>query len=588
MTGRGGWPLTIFCTPDGRPFHGGTYFPKEARHGLPSFRELLAAARDAFRDRRDDVEEAAGQILAALELRAEGEADQAPGAQTVREATSQVMKLADPRNGGFGDAPKFPTPTNLELLLVGLDFVPETDARNILEHCVLSCREMARRGLYDHLAGGFHRYCVDDHWGIPHFEKMLYDQGLLLQVYAETWRRSRAMRDGRRVGAANPDEELLWPIRETARYLQRDMQGPEGGFYASQDADSEGEEGRYYVWRPEQLALLIPETVDEFCRSYSVTDAGNFENATSHLIDAARKPRSQFAAEREVLHAARSERVAPATDTKRVAAWNGFVISGLARAGALLEEPSLVKQAADTADFVLEKMRDEGGRLMRVFAEGRAHVGAFLDDHAAMLAACLDLQRAGAGERYLEEAAGLADAIESRFFDDDENDFFLTPSDGEELVSRPRSDHDGATPHATGLATLGLLRIAELCGNRRLAEVADRVIATHAFALERTPHAYPTLVRAVALRTRGPSVAVVVAGAEQQETDALAARARLVLHPDDAVVVAAAGQTPAGVDPSWMQGRTAVDGRATLYLCRGTSCSLPVTDPDEVAGASPV
>jgi uncharacterized protein YyaL (SSP411 family) len=588
LTGQGGWPLTVFCMPDGRPFHGGTYFPKEARHGLPSFRELLVAAHEAFRDRRGEAEQAASQILEALGAQASGEASGQPGAQTVQEATSQVMRLADGRNGGFGAAPKFPTPTNLELLLTGLDFVPEADARQILEHCVLSCREMARRGLYDHLAGGFHRYCVDDHWGIPHFEKMLYDQGLLLQVYCETWRRSRAMRNGSRVGADNPDEELLWPIRETARYLQRDMQGPEGGFYASQDADSEGEEGRYYVWRPEQIALLIPDESEEFCRSYSVTDAGNFEGETSHLIDQARKPRSHFADERESLHRARSERVAPATDTKRVAAWNAFVISGLARAGALLGDPAMTKIAEETADFVFERMRDERGRLLRVFAEGRAHIPAFLDDHAALLAACLDLYRAGAGERHLRRALELAREIEARFFDGAENDFFLTPSDGEPLVSRPRSDHDGATPHASGLATLGLLRIAELCGNESLRATADRVIETHAFGLERTPHAYPTLVRAVALRARGLSVAVVVGGASEAETEALAARARLVLHPDDAVIVACEDTLAAGVDPSWLRGREAQGQRAALYLCRGTSCSLPVTEPDEIAGASPI
>ena len=216
LTGQGGWPLTVFCLPDGRPFHGGTYYPSEARHNLPSFQQLLNSIHEAYRDRRDEVENSATRILEALDGRPQGVARELAGAQHVREASEQLMRSADTTHGGFGGAPKFPTPTNLELLLAAVDLLPDREAQRALDHCVLSCVEMARRGLYDHLGGGFHRYCVDHHWGIPHFEKMLYDQGLLLRVYVECWRRSRALPAGFALAASDPDEELLWPEASAA------------------------------------------------------------------------------------------------------------------------------------------------------------------------------------------------------------------------------------------------------------------------------------------------------------------------------------------------------------------------------------
>ncbi|MCZ6462726.1 MAG: thioredoxin domain-containing protein [Proteobacteria bacterium] len=572
LTGQGGWPLTVFCTPDGKPFYGGTYFPPEPRHGMPSFRQLLSSVSDAYQNRRGEVDRTAGQILATLAQRPTGVAQELPGAHSVVAAATELMRGADLSNGGFGGAPKFPTPTNLEMLLAALDFLPAELGGRVLEHCVFTCREMARRGLYDHLGGGFHRYCVDDHWGIPHFEKMLYDQGLLLRVYAEVLRRGGDERD------------LAWPVRETARYLAREMSGPEGGYYASQDADSEGVEGKFYVWRPDQIEAVLRSEGASFCEAYGVTAEGNFEGGTNHLIDRARAPREAFEAQREALRCARERRVPPSTDRKRVTSWNAYAISGLARAGSWLGDPGMVADAARTADFVLEHMVGPEGELLRIFNEGRAHVSGFLDDHAALLEALLDLHRATAEGRFLSAAVRTADAIASRFFDPDEGDLFLTPADGERLVHRPRSDHDGATPHASGLATLGLARLAALSGRRDLDEIADRVIRNHAFALEQAPHAYPTLLRAVALRARGLSVAVVIGDPDDDGTRALADRARRILAPEDAVLVAAPGAPPAeGVDPTWLQGREARGGVATAYMCRGRVCSLPVTDVDQLA-----
>jgi len=571
LTGHGGWPLTVFALPDGRPFHAGTYYPPEPRQGMSSFRDVMRAVDEAWRQRRSELEKTAGQILAALDERLTGVAEEPPDAKTVARCAAAIMQGADEQHGGFGTGPKFPTPTSLEALLAALDFVADDVARRWLDFARFTCIEMARRGLYDHVGGGFHRYCVDGSWTIPHFEKMLYDQGLLLRVYSEMVRR-------------NPgDAELAWPIRETVAYLEREMTAPEGGFFASQDADSEGEEGRFFVWTPQQIESELGTDATPFSDAYSVTVHGNFEHGTTHLVDRAREPRERFAEARATLYTARASRVAPGTDRKRVAAWNGYTISGLARAATWLAEPHYLALAVRAADFVLEHMRDGEGRLLRVYNEGRAHVSGFLDDTASLLDACLDLYRAGAGARFLAAASRFADDIATRFFDPEQGELFLTPNDGERLAHRPRTDHDGATPEAIGLATVGLVRLGTLAGRSDWSTLAERVIRDHAFALERGPHAHPTLVRAVALSARGLSVAVVVGAPEDDATRALAERARTRLLPDDMVIVVAPGAAaPNGVDASWLTGRGLRRGRAAAYVCHGTTCSLPATDPAEL------
>jgi uncharacterized protein YyaL (SSP411 family) len=367
------------------------------------------------------------------------------------------------------------------------------------------------------------------------------------------------------------------------------MTAPEGGFFASQDADSEGVEGKFYVWTPDEVReVLGARRGDAFCRAFAVTPEGNFEHGASVLWDLARQPRDAWAAELRDLLRVRSSRVPPATDRKRLAAWNGYAISGLAHAGSLLGDEPMLDAARAAAEFVLARMRDERGRLLRSFDAGRAVVPAFLDDVASFANACLDLHRAGAGEPWLAEGVCLAEDVARRFFDADEGDLFLSADDAERLAVRPRGDHDGATPHATGLGLLALVRAGALAGRADLANVASRVARTHAFALERAPAAHPTLARAVALLERGVSVAVVVGDPSARSTRALADRARHVLAPEDAVVVAAPGRpAPAGLDPAWLRGRGLVDGRPAAYVCRGTTCSLPVTDPAALAPLAP-
>ncbi|MGI9590724.1 MAG: thioredoxin domain-containing protein [Myxococcota bacterium] len=569
LHGHGGWPLTVFCTPDGTPFYAGTYYPPEPRHGMPAFRQVLAGVAEAWRQRRDEIEQTGSQILRGLARRPEGTALSEPGADTAAQGAMRLLQRADTSNGGFGGAPKFPTPPYLFLLLAALDVLPAHKAEEAREHLLLTCREMSRGGMYDQLGGGFHRYSVDAEWVVPHFEKMLYDQGQLLAAYAETWRRTG-------------DDDLLWPIRETAAFLRAEMTGGEGGLLASLDADSEGEEGTFYVWTPARLERVLgAEAAAEFGHRYDVSERGNFERGQSVLRDLSREPRERFAEERAALLRTRAERPRPGTDRKRVASWNALAISGLARAGSLLDDRTMLADAAVAARFVLDRMHDEHGRLLRIWNQGRARVSGFLDDHAALLEALLDLHRAGSGDT-LEAAARTGRAIVERFFEPKESDFFLTPVDGERLAHRPRSDHDGATPHSTGLATLGLLRLAALTGDGAIRDVAEQVLRSHAYVLERAPEAYPTLARAALAAERGISVAVVI-GAPGAATDALAARARRVLAPEDAVLVTAPGVALSLVDPTWLAGRESSDGQPTAWICRGTTCSLPVTDPEAIA-----
>jgi uncharacterized protein YyaL (SSP411 family) len=445
---------------------------------------------------------------------------------------------------------------------------------------------MARRGLYDQLGGGFHRYCTDANWTIPHFEKMLYDQGQLLSFYAELTRR------------AHDAEDLLWPILETADYLRREMRAEGGAFYASQDADSEGVEGKFFVWTPEQIAELLGDDAEPFCTTYGVRLAGNFDHGTTHLVDEARTDRAHLATARATLLDARSNRIAPETDRKHVAAWNGYTISGLARAASALGAKDLLEDAKRAADFVFgemivpngqgatgerEEKREERVFLQRVHNEGRAHVTGFLDDHAALLGACLDLQRAGAGDHYLERAEWLATEILERFANQEAGILYLTPGDAGGLIHRPRSDHDGATPDASGLALLGLTRLAALSHSKEIEAFVDRAISEQSLYLERAAHAFPTLLRAVALRARGTSVAVIVGDPGAAQTHALADRARRVLRPEDAVLVAKPGApAPRGIAREWLEGRHSIDGRSTAYICHGTVCSAPVHTPAEL------
>ncbi|HTO53283.1 MAG TPA: thioredoxin domain-containing protein [Myxococcota bacterium] len=570
MTGSGGWPLNMFCTPDGRPFMGGTYFPPRRMHNRPSFAEVVLAVSRAFKEQREEVDKAAAEVLASLGARPEVTQPDPPGKESLALLVRQVMARADRRHGGFGAAPKFPTATNLEAVLAASQLgVARGDA---LEHLGFSLEKMARGGIFDQLGGGFHRYSTDERWLVPHFEKMLYDNGQLLRVYAEAFRQTG-------------DAKLAWPVEETVAWLEREMRDPAGGFYASQDADSEGEEGRFFVWSPDEIrAVLGPELGDEFCAAYGVEPGGNFEHSGKSVLShglAGERPR--YAEARAKLLQARAARIPPATDRKNVCSWIGYAISGLALAGSVHGRPEWIAGAARAADFVLTRLSQGGRELLRIYEAGEAKIPAFLDDYAALLGALLDLHRAGAGDRYLESALVVAGELRTRFFEARSGELFFTPGGDRTLVMRPTSDSDGATPSASGLSVLELCRLASLTGRAELRELVDAVIAREGPVASRAPLYLPTLVRAAALRDAELGVAIVLGPPDDPRTQGLAARARMLLGPEDAVAIVTPGAPPAWLAAEWLEGRELRNGAPTAYVCRGRVCSLPANQPDELA-----
>ena len=566
MIGSGGWPLNMFCMPDGRPFMGGTYFPPRRMHNRPSFAEVVLAVSRAWTTQREDVLKAAEQVLASLSARPEVTAPDPLGRESLSVLVRQMMARADRRHGGFGAAPKFPTPTNLEAALAAVRLgIARGDA---LEHVVFSLEKMARGGIFDQLGGGFHRYSTDERWLVPHFEKMLYDNGQLLHLYAEAYRQTA-------------NENLRWPVEETVAWLEREMRDPAGGFYASQDADSEGEEGRFFVWSPDEVAAVLgPELGSEFCDAYGVEPQGTFEHSGKSVLThglAGERPR--YADARARLFAARSERAAPATDRKNVCAWIGYAISGLAAAGTSFARPDWVATGARVAEFVLTRMSTGGRNLQRVYEDGQAKIPAFLDDHAALVLALLDLHRADGDPRWVESALIVADELRARFYDATKCELYFTSASDATLVLRPASDGDGATPAGAGLAVLALLRLCELTSRADLREVADAVLEREGPVASRAPLYLPTLTRAAALHESGLGLALVLGAADDARTQALASRARQLLGPEDAVVIVPPGANPAWLAPELLEGRTQRGGAPTAYLCRGQVCSLPATDP---------
>jgi uncharacterized protein YyaL (SSP411 family) len=567
MTGQGGWPMTVFLDPDGVPFYGGTYFPPDESRGMPSFRMVMEAVVDAFAGRRDEI--VARAAATRERLGAVGAVEPGPGLPATSEldrAVAGLLATADRSRGGFGGAPKFPPASALELLL----------SRGETEVVAETLDAMLAGGIYDQLGGGFARYSVDAAWLVPHFEKMLYDNALLARAYLHGWQTLGHDRYRRAC-----EETLDWMLRE--------MRGPEGGFYSALDADSEGEEGRFYVWTPDQIRAALANAGDELVADadtviefYGVSERGNFEGANVlHLAGgAAAAPPPGLERARRALLEARAERVRPGLDDKRLAAWNALAIAALADAGAVLGRADYLEAARACAEFVLGTMRDPDGRLLRTCKDGRAHLNAYLEDHAFLLEALLALYEASFEPRWFEAARELAEATIERFGDRELGGFFSTSADHEELIARRKEVGDHPIPSGNSAAALGLLRLGALSGERRYAAEADRVLLLFAGPAIRHPSAFAHLLRALDFRL-SPTREVALAGAaDAAATDLgeLAAVLRAGFRPH----LVLAGGPEGTAEPPLMEGRTTVDGRPAAYVCESFTCRLPVTDPAEL------
>jgi uncharacterized protein YyaL (SSP411 family) len=573
LTGRGGWPMTVFLDHEGRPFYAGTYFPPEPRHGMPSFGQLLTAVSDTWRDDRARLTEAADRITAALDQRTSvGAADALDAAVVTSVLDSAVTTLAtqyDGIRGGFGAAPKFPPSMVLEALLRHHARTGDPRALAMVEG---SCEAMARGGMYDQLAGGFARYSVDADWVVPHFEKMLYDNALLLRVYTHWWR-------------ATGDQLAERTARDTAAFLLRDMRAPQGGFISALDADTEGEEGKAYVWTPQELVDVLGADDGTWAADLlEVTAAGTFEHGSS-VLQLRRDPvdPSRWDGVRRRLLDARAQRVQPGRDDKVVAAWNGLAIAALAEAGALLDEPAWVAAATDAADLVDQVHRDDHGRLLRTSRDGRAGRNAgVLEDLACVADGFLALHQVSGDDRWLERAGALLDDILERFRDGVSGGFFDTASDAERLVLRPQDPSDNASPSGWSAASGALLTYAALTGSARHRAAAEESLAA--------------LVPLVAQHSRfagwgaavaeawldGPREVAVLGEPQDPATAALRRTALLGTAPGAVLAVGPPGD---GQLHPLLAGRGLVGGVPAAYVCRHFVCDRPVTDPAGLAAA---
>jgi uncharacterized protein len=563
---HGGWPLTMFLTPDGEPFWGGTYFPKTSRYGKPAFVDLLREVERVFRQDPQSVEQNRSALMARLAQSVRPKGRVVIAAPELDRAASQIAGMIDPVNGGMRGAPKFPQPTMLEFLWRAGQRMNDKRYFGAVE---LTLNRICEGGIYDHLGGGFSRYSVDERWLVPHFEKMLYDNALLLELLALAYQRSA-------------NELFRQRARETVGWLAREMTTPEGAFCASLDADSEGEEGKFYVWSLADItAVLGEDDAAFFAAHYDVTPGGNFEghnilNRLKHL------PRSmddekKLAAMREKLLATRAKRVRPGLDDKVLADWNGLMIAALVNAGLVFEEPHWLEMAARAFLFVDAKMA-HGDRLGHSWRAGRLLIPGLASDHAAMIRAALALHEATGEHAHLERALAWQATLDRHYANPDNGGYFLTADDAAGLVVRPNATTDDATPNPNAVAAQNLIRLAVFTGQHAWRDKADRLFEGIAASAGENLFAHLALLNALDLRLRAAEI--VVAGEGAGANDLLAAARKLPFL--DRIVLRASPALPAS-HPA--QEKIRATAQSAAFVCVGETCSLPVSEPDAIAAA---
>ncbi len=563
----GGWPLTMFLTPDGAPFYGGTYFPKASRYGLPGFVELMEHVNRIYVERRSDVDRQNASLLAALEstlptLSGPVEFDGRP----LVELRSQLAKSFDARHGGFGEAPKFPHPGDLAFLLRRACQQKDEEAGNMV---FTTLRRMAEGGIHDQLGGGFSRYSVDNEWSIPHFEKMLYDNGPLLALYADAWAMT-----GEPLFRRVAEGIAAWTMRE----MQSSAAAQEGGYYSAFDADSEGEEGKFYVWTAEEIRALLP--AEEYlvaAHHWGLDGPPNFEGTHWHLRVRApldEKQEAPLEAARTRLFAARQKRIPPGRDEKILTSWNAMMIEGMAHAARVFGRDDWLASARTALDFVRTQLW-QGERLLATYKDGRAHLDAYLDDHAFLIAALLELMQTEYRAEDMAFATDLADALLEHFEDRQQGGFFFTRHDHEKLIHRPKPAHDNATPSGNGVAAWVLQRLSLLSGEIRYAAAAERTLRLFQPQLTQQPGGFASLLGALEEWLEPPRL-VVLRGPEHQVRDW---QIRLARYPQPGMLTLALPDSLTNLPPALNKPES---NRVNAWVCSGVNCLAPVEDWPEL------
>ena len=590
LTGGGGWPLTIIMTPDRKPFFAGTYIPRQTRYGRIGMMELVPRVQEMWQSERVKVLQSAQQILGHLETTSAGGRPGSIEPTAVETAYRQLRNRYDEPHGGFGDHPKFPSPHNLIFLLQYWQRTGEPMALTMVEHTL---RSMRRGGIYDHIGFGFHRYSTDPEWLVPHFEKMLYDQAMLTLAYTEAF-------------AATGNAEYERTARDVLAYVLRDMTSDEGGFYSAEDADSEGEEGKFYLWSIEQLREVLGEDEAAFA-----ADIFNFEPDGNYLDESSRAPTGSNIAHLQGSHAeaarrlemephefeerlesirnklftAREKRIHPLKDDKVLTDWNGLMAAAMAKAGRVFGNQEWVSAAERAVNFVLATMRAEDGRLMHRYREGSASVRAFLDDYVFLTWACLELYHATADPRHLRRAVDLQDETVNRFWDDDNGGFYFTADDAEELLVRQKEVYDGAVPSGNSVAMANLVQLSRLTGRTAFDDRSAAVAAAFANEVARMPSAHTHLMTALQAAA-GPSLEVVITGDPgAPDTAQLMQAVRTRYLPHAVVLVVPDGRSGEQIRrlAPFTESYASIDGTAAAYVCRDFQCKLPTTDPAKLA-----
>lgn len=574
MTGRGGWPMSVFLTPRRQPFFGGTYWPPTAHHGLPGFADILLGVHSAWTQRRHEVDESAERLTAAVIQASIPQGEPSPlTADLIRQAATVLCQRADRTEGGFGAAPKFPHSMDLRVLLRAWKRFGDQDALDVV---TLTLDKMAAGGVYDHLGGGFHRYSTDVRWLAPHFEKMLYDNALLVPLYLEAWQATR-----------RPD--YLRVLRETLDYVLREMTHPDGGFYSTQDADSEGVEGKFFVWsEAEILAALGPTAGRIFNVAYDVSRHGNWEqtnilNRRCTSAEAARilgidpaELEQQLAVSRQKLFETRAQRVWPGRDEKILTSWNGLMLSAMSQAAQVLAEPRYATAAQRAADFLLSTLRRPDDRLWHSCKDGQARFNGYLDDYACAIDGLVEVFQAVQEPRYLTAALRLADQLRS-LFAADEGSFFYTSHDHEELLARQKDVQDNATPSGNSMAATALLKLGRLTGRQDLETVAERTLLHLSTIAARYPMAAGQTLTALDFWL-GPTFEIaLIEGVSGDSLPQMQAAVQQRFLPNKVIAVRRADVSDADLIPELglIKGKPARGGQTTAYVCQHGTCGMP-------------